>query len=93
MWDGWIVFLIIIILTINHFFPSLVNTGGLFATGAGALLPGDGRETGALNGAGPERNAVFLCVCMSDVTFLRPKTIFDLNSINVKRNFSDLMRL
>lgn len=56
----------------SHFFPSLVNTGGLSAAGAGALLPDDGNETGALNGAGPERKAVFLCVCISDVTFFRP---------------------
>lgn len=41
-------------------------------TVAGVLLPGDGRETGALNGAGPERKVVFLCVCISEVTFLRP---------------------
>lgn len=62
----------IVILTISHFFPSLTNTGGLFAAGAGALLPGVGK--GALNGAGPERRAVFLCVCISEVTFLRPAT-------------------
>lgn len=63
-------------LTISHFFPSLTNTGGLLTTaGAGALLPGDGKETGALNGAGPERRAVFLCVCISEVTFLRPAKI------------------
>lgn len=63
---------VVLKLTISHFFPSLVNTGGLFAAGAGALLPGDGKETGVLNGAGPARKAVFLCVCISEVTFFRP---------------------
>lgn len=56
-------------LTMIHFFPSCWKTGGLTTASlvTGALT--EDVETGALNGAGPDRRAVFLCVCMSDVTF------------------------
>lgn len=60
--------------TTSHFFPSLVNTGGLSigAFAGGIVFVGTTLSTtGALNGAGPVLNEGFLCVCMSDVTFFR----------------------
>jgi len=53
--------------------PSLVNTGGL---SIGALADNTVfigiALTGALNGAGPDLKAGFLCVCISEVTFFKP---------------------
>lgn len=63
-----------ILLTTSHFFPSLVNTGGLsIGAFAGSTVFVDIvlSTTGALNGAGPVLNEGFLCVCMSDVTFFK----------------------
>lgn len=62
----------------SHFFPSCLNTGALATA---SLLTGALTEevvTGALKGAGPVRSWVFLCVCMSDVTFF--------SSLNMKQN-------
>jgi len=44
-----------------------LTTGALFAAGDPPLAEG------ALKGAGPERSDGFLCVCISEVTFFKPK--------------------
>lgn len=60
----------------SHFLPSLTIEGGLAGTwpapGVGKLLAnGLGAPTGVLKGAGPSLKAVFLCVCISAVTFFK----------------------
>lgn len=65
-------------LTTIHFLPSSWKTGAFSTTGLAAGVGlATGAATGALNGAGPERSAVFLCVCMSEVTFFRPAIEMD----------------
>lgn len=59
--------------TTSHFLPSLVNTGGLsIGAFAGNTVFIAALTVGALNGAGPDLKAGFLCVCISDVTFFKP---------------------
>lgn len=60
--------------TTSHFLPSLVNTGDLSigALAGNTVFIGAALTAGALNGAGPDLNAGFLCVCISEVTFFKP---------------------
>lgn len=63
----------------SHFLPSRVKTGCLTADAAAAVGFGaDDCAAGALKGAGPERNAVFLCVCISAVTRFKPRNDTDM---------------
>jgi len=61
------------VITTSHFFPSLVNTGDLsIGAFAGKIFFIDALlVAGALNGAGPDLKAGFLCVCISEVTFFK----------------------
>lgn len=62
--------------TTSHFLPSLLNTGGLSigALAGNTVFIDIALIVGALNGAGPDLNAGFLCVCISEVTFFKPAT-------------------
>lgn len=65
-------------LTTSHFLPSRLNTGGLsIGALAGRVVFIDELllTTGALNGAGPVLKLVFLCVCISEVTFFKSAII------------------
>lgn len=65
--------------------PSFKNTGGFTALAAGATgatgFAVAALADGGLNGAGPVRRVVFLCVCMSGVTRLRPEIFNKINNI------------